>query len=189
MVRLDCPPISFFFVRLSSLLELWVDNAPRLGFSWVEIILLGLSCVSFFPLVHHFVWFTQPLIMFGEGEVRSSELEIGLSSSKDRKALKVTSPLTPYKAWDVCYVLKMKDEGRIRSRFQFPSSVRVRIPNDDDKACRSYVDKVCFYKANFISGLHFPIHPFLRKLFSRLSFAPAQLVPNSWRIVIFCLVV
>ena len=127
--------------------------------------------------------------MFGEGEVRSSELETGLSSSEDRKALKVTSPSTPYKAWDVCYVLKRKDEGRIRSRFQFPSSVRVRIPNDDDKACRSYVDNVCFYEANFVSGLYFPIHPFLRKLFSRLSFDPAQLVPNSWRIVICCTVV
>ena len=98
MVRLDCPPISFFFVRLSSLLELWVDNAPRLGFSWVEIVLLGLSCVSFFPLVHHFVWFAQPLIMSRKGEVRSSELETSFSSFEDRKAFKVTSSSTPYKA-------------------------------------------------------------------------------------------
>ena len=102
---------------------------------------------------------------------------------------KVTSSSTPYKAWDVCCVLKGKDEGRIRSRFQFPPSVRVRIPNDDDTACRSYVDKVCFYEANFVSRLHFPIHPFLRELFNRLSLALAQLVLNSWRIVIFCLVV
>ena len=79
-------------------MRLWVGNAPRLGFSWVEIVLLSLFCVSFFPLVHRFVWFAQPLIMFGEGEVRSSELETGLSSSEDRKALKVTSPSTPYKA-------------------------------------------------------------------------------------------
>lgn len=91
---------------------------------------------------------------------------------KDHKALKVTSPSTPDKAWDVCYVLKRKVKGRIRSRFQFPLSVRIRITNDNDKACHSYVDKVCFYEANFVSGLHFPIYPFLRKLFSRLSFAP-----------------
>ena len=127
--------------------------------------------------------------MFGEGEVMSSELKTGLSSSEDHKALKVTSPSTPSKAWDVCCVLKRKYEGRIRSRFQFPSLVRVRIPNDNDKACRSYVDEVCFYEANFVSGLRLPIHPFLRKLFSHLSFAPTQLVPNSWRIVICCMVV
>ena len=127
--------------------------------------------------------------MFGEGEVMSSELKTGLSSSEDHKALKVTSPSTTFKAWDVCYVLKRKYEGRIRSRFQFPSSIRVRIPNDNDKACCSYVGMVCFYEANFVGGLCFPIHPFLRKLLSRLSFAPTQLVPNSWRIVICCMVV
>ena len=38
-----------------------------------------------FPLVHHFVWFAQPLVMSGEGDVRSSELETNLSSSKDRE--------------------------------------------------------------------------------------------------------
>ena len=51
-----------------------------------------------FPLVHHFVWFSQPLIMSRKGEVRSSELESSLSLSEDRKALEVTSPSIPYKA-------------------------------------------------------------------------------------------
>ena len=127
--------------------------------------------------------------MSGEGEVRSSELETGLSSFKNRRALKATSLLTPYKAWDICCALKEKDEGRIRNRFQFPSLVKVRISDGNDRACHSYVDKVCFYKANFVSGFHFPIHPFLRELFSHLLLAPAQLVPNSWRIVICCMVV
>ena len=71
--------------------------------------------------------------MCREGEVRSSELETGLSSSKDRKALEVTSPSTPYKTWDICCALKGKDENRIRNRFQFPSSVKVKIRNDDDR--------------------------------------------------------
>ena len=127
--------------------------------------------------------------MSREGEVRSSELETDLSSSEDRKALKVTFLSIPNKAQDVCCVLKGKDEGRIRSRFQFPSSVRVRIPNNDDRACRFYANEMCFYKANFVSGFCFPIHPFLKELFSCLSLALAQLVPNSWRIVICCMVV
>ena len=126
--------------------------------------------------------------MSGEGKVRSSELETNLSSSGDCRALEVTSPSTPYKAWDICYALKGKDEGGIRNRFQFPSSVMIRIPNDDDRDCHSYANEVCFYKANFVSGLRFPIPPFLRELFSYLFLAPTQLVPNSWRIVICCMV-
>nr|POF09658.1 hypothetical protein CFP56_10837 [Quercus suber] len=55
----------------------------------------------------------------------STELETSLSSFEDHKALEITSPSIPYKAWDVCCVLKGKDKGRIRSRFQFPSSVRI----------------------------------------------------------------
>ena len=51
-----------------------------------------------FPLVHHFVWFAQPLIMSRKGEVRSSELESSLSLSEDHKALKVTSLSIPYNA-------------------------------------------------------------------------------------------
>lgn len=80
--------------------------------------------------------------------------------------------------------MRGKEKGRIRSRIQFPSSIRVRIPSDDDRACRSYADEVCFYEANFVNGLRFLIHPFLRELFIHLSLAPFQLVPNLWRVVI-----
>ena len=83
--------------------------------------------------------------------------------------------------------MRGKDEGR--SRFQFLSLVRVRILSDNDRACRSYVDEVCLNEANFVNGLRFPIHHFLRELFNHLSLAPAQLVPNSWRIVICRMVV
>ena len=56
-------------------------------------------------------------------------------------------------------------------------------------ACHSYADEVCFYEADFVSGLRFLVHPFVRELFSYLHFASAQLVPNSWRILISCIVV
>ena len=63
------------------------------------------------------------------------------------------------------------------------------IPSDEDRACHSYADEVCFYEADFASDLHLLIHPFVRELFAYLHLAPAQLVPNSWRIVIFFMVV
>lgn len=34
----------------------------------------------------------------------------------------------------------------IRDRFQFPSSVRIRVPDDDNRACHSCADEVCFYE-------------------------------------------
>ena len=58
--------------------------------------------------------------------------------------------------------------------------MKIRIPSDKERACHSYADKVCFLKADFVSGFHFPVHPFVRELFSYLHLALAQLVPNSW---------
>ena len=113
------------------------------------------------------------------GEVRSSELETGLSSSDDHEVPEVTSPSIPYKACNISCALLGKDEKQIRDRFQFPNSIRIRILSDEDRACHSYVDEVCFYEADFASGLRLPVHPFVRKLFAYLHLAPAQLVPNS----------
>ena len=90
------------------------------------------------------------------GEVRSSELETGLSSSDNRVIPEVTSPSTPYKAWNIPCALLEKDEKQIRDRFQFPDLVRIRIPSDKDRAYHSYADEVCFYVVDFISGLRFP---------------------------------
>ena len=94
----DCPSISFLFAHLSGLLEVVGRQGPEVG------LFVGRSC-SFrfalhflFPLVHHSVGIARHLMMSGEGEVRFSELETGLSSSEDCRAFEVTSPSTFYKA-------------------------------------------------------------------------------------------
>ena len=54
------------------------------------------------------------------GEVRSSELETGLSSSDDREVPKVTSPSTPYKAWNIqCALLGIGFNFLIRLELGF----------------------------------------------------------------------
>ncbi|KAL0010596.1 hypothetical protein SO802_005704 [Lithocarpus litseifolius] len=63
------------------------------------------------------------------------------------------------------------------------------IPSNEDTACHSYVDEVCFYEADFTRALCLPTHPLVRELFAYLHLAPAQLVPNSWQIIISCMVV
>jgi len=64
-----------------------------------------------------------------------------------------------------------KEEQRIQDRFQFLDSVKIRISSDEERACHSYADEVCFYKADFTNGLHFLVHPFVRELFSYLQLA------------------
>lgn len=87
MVRSNCPSISIFFAWLSSLLEVVGRQRPKVGLFVARDCSFRFSLgFLFFPLVHHSVGTTQPLIMFKDDEVRSSDLETGLSSSEDRKA-------------------------------------------------------------------------------------------------------
>ena len=172
LVKQDCPSISFFFARLCGLLEFVGRQRPRVRlFVWRDcpyrFVLLFL-----FPLVHCLVEIALTLIMSGK-KFRSSELEMGLSLFENRGVFEVSSSSTPHKAWSICCGLKEKDKKRIKNRFQFPSSVEVRIPDDDDKPCHSYADKVCFYEVDFVSGLRFTVHPFIRELFFHLLLALA----------------
>ena len=142
---------------------------------------------SLFPLVSCSTRVASSLKM--SGEVRSSELETRLSSFDKRKIPKVSCPSTPYKAWNIQCALLEKDEKQIRDRFQFLDSVRIMIPSDEDKAYHSYTDEVCFYEEDFASGFRLPVHPFVRELFAYLHLTLVQLVPNSWQVVVCCMVV
>ena len=46
---------------------------------------------------------------------------------------------------------------------------------------------MCFYEVAFLSGLCFPIHPFIIELLTHFRIASRQLMPNSWRIVVSCM--
>ena len=185
--RVDCTSVAFLFARLGCLLEVVEGECLK----WVSFF-VGEDCPyrfvlsALFPLVSCSARVARLLKM--SGEVRFSELETGLSLSDDRVIPKFTSPSTPYKAWNIPCALLGKDEKQIRDRFQFLDSIRIRIPSDEDRAYYSYVEEVCFYEADFTSDIRLPIHPFVRELFVYLHLAPAQLVPNSWRIIISCMV-
>ena len=142
-----------------------------------------------FPVVPRLVSFTQLLSrMLVKGEVWSSELKTSLSSSKQDNSFEVLSKKISFKALRVLCTIKGTDESRIKKRFQIPL-VKIRIPGVSDRACSYFPNEACLYEADFISGLHFPIHPFIRELFHHLKLAPTQLVPNSWKMVVCCLVI
>ena len=154
-VKVNCPLVAFLFACLGCLLEV----VEREYLKWVSFF-VGEDypyrfAISFlFPLVSCLAKVAKLLKM--SREVTSSELETGLSSSDDHVFPKVTFPSTPYKAWNIPCALSGKYEKRIKDRFQFPDLLRIRIPSDEDRAYHSYVDEVCFYVADFTSGLRFP---------------------------------
>ena len=73
---------------------------------------------------------------------------------------------------------------RFRDRFQFPNETKICLPHENKKTCAFAHGKVWFYEATFLSGLRFPIHPFIMEFFHRLNIAPGQLTPNSWWTII-----
>ena len=85
--------------------------------------------------------------------------------------------------------LKIEVFSKFKDRFQFPEGTRDCLPRKDEKACAFAHGEVCFYEAAFSCGLRFPVHPFIMKLLHHLNLTSRQLMPNSWRIVISCMVI
>uniref|UniRef100_A0A7N2MD58 Uncharacterized protein n=1 Tax=Quercus lobata TaxID=97700 RepID=A0A7N2MD58_QUELO len=76
---------------------------------------------------------------------------------------------------------------RFRDRFQFPNETRVHLPRSSEKVYTFTHGEVCSYEVVFLSGLRFPICPFIIKPLHHLNINPGQLKPNLWKIVISCM--
>uniref|UniRef100_A0A2N9EY24 Transposase (putative) gypsy type domain-containing protein n=1 Tax=Fagus sylvatica TaxID=28930 RepID=A0A2N9EY24_FAGSY len=76
----------------------------------------------------------------------------------------------------------------VRTRYQIPQDVVLRIPGSDERAC-SHVEDVALYESALTAGLRFPVQPFIRELLDFLSLAPGQVAPNGWRVILTCMVV
>ncbi|XP_050260106.1 uncharacterized protein LOC126705254 [Quercus robur] len=85
--------------------------------------------------------------------------------------------------------LKVEVFSKFKDRFQFPEGTKARLPRKGEKACAFAHGEVCFYEAAFSCGLRFPVHPFIMELLYHFNLAPGQIMPNSWRIVISCMVI
>ena len=121
-------------------------------------------------------------------EVRSSELNIGLSSSgksvEGDTAVSTPQEVKAFYALEEACGRDADTIARFKDRFQFPKIVCVRWPSDEDRACHFFLGEICFYEAAFSCGLRFPVHPFIVELLDHFGIAPRQLMPNSWRIVV-----
>lgn len=139
---------------------------------------IALKPILFFlyPLIHHSLikhHLEMTTIKYREDDVRSSELETGLSSNAkslskvvDIATLKLLSSSSshPLQAlFETCF-MKEKHLKGFRKRIQFPKGTSIRWPRLSKKAYNFAHGEECFYEANFLCGLHFPIHPFVMQL-------------------------
>ena len=135
--------------------------------------------------------------------VRLSDLETSLSSNAGMDGVEMdtatsipssflpsvpTPPRSFHALKEECF-LKEDTFIRFRDRFQIPKETRVYLPRRGEKSCVFAHGEVCFYEAMFLCGLKLPVHPFIMEFLHDLNIAPGQLMPNSWRIVISCLVI
>ena len=164
-VRIACPSISFLFARLGGSLGTY----PFLENFVFEGNCLSVVLGDLLPLLRQSLnWFEGLARRELMSEVRSSDLETGLSSNGDPAEgdTAVSGPREVrafYALREVCG-LDAETVSRFKDRFQFPARVRVRLPKDEDRACHFFPGEVCFYESTFSCGLRLPVHPFLMEL-------------------------
>ena len=181
-VMVACPSVSFFFARLGVALGVSGDFLPLVR----DFIFMGcgLSVVlgELSPILGQSIaWFEGEMRRMSE--VRSSELETGLSSSGGPEEGDTTVSIPPmvkafYALEEVCG-LDTNTVSRFKDRFQFPGRVCVCRSNEEDRACHFFPGEVCFYEAPFTYGLSLLVHPFIMELLGHFGIAPGQLMPNS----------
>ena len=146
---------------------------------------LGVALVDLLPLLHQLIdwfesWVREWEIM---SEVRSSEIETGLSSNGDLvegdTAVFAPREVRTFHAPEEVCGLDADTPSRFKDRFQFLERVRVHLPNEEDSACHFFPGEVCFYESTFICRLRFPIHPFLMEILDCFGITPRHLIPNS----------
>ena len=164
---------------------------------------LGLVLGDLYPLLYKSqVWFKSVREVLRRevmgSNVGSGDLERGASSNLGGEGtgadMATSAPsssvvVRTFHALKEKCSLKVEVFSKFKDRFQFPEGTRAHLPRKDERDCAFAHGEVCFYEAAFSCGLRFPVHPFIMRLLYHLNLAPGQLMPNSWRIVISCMVI
>jgi hypothetical protein len=112
-----------------------------------------------------------------EREVREVSSEATPSTSGSRPVSRVNRS---WKAMSYFSKIDQEDINRMRTRYQIPDDVVLRIPDPDERACcPKYEGDVAFYEVDFQAVFRFPLQPFVRELV-RLPFFSAGASGPEW---------
>ena len=96
-------------------------------------------------------------------EVRSSELETGLSSNDDPveedTIVSTSRVVRVFSALDKECGLDAETLSRFRDRFQFPKRVRICLPCREERACHFCPERYVFMRLLFKASLDFQSTP------------------------------
>ena len=140
-VRALCPSVSFLFAHLGASLRISRNFCPLVEDFVCGGNSLSLVLTDLFPLLRQSVDWFEDLVGDQRAmlEVRSNELETGLSSSDDlvEEDTAVSTPrvVRAFSALEEECGLDTKSLSRFRDRFQFPERVRIRLPRKEERAC------------------------------------------------------
>ena len=216
-VQRTSPSVAFLFARLRALIESSakplgvlspVGTYPPIKGFVLSGGGLGLALGDLYPLLYKSqVWFKSVREVLRKevmgSEVGLGDLERGASSNIGEEGTRVDTATSAPSSFQpsipaiirAFHALKEKCSQKIevfskfKDRFQFPKGTRAHLPRKDEKACTFAHGEVCFYEAAFSCGLRFHVHPFIMKLLHHLNLTSGQLMPNSCRIVISCMVI
>ena len=151
-VRTTCPSISFLFTCLGGSLGVF----PHLENFISEGNNLGIVVADMLPLLRQLIDWFRDLVREVMLEVRSSELEIGLSSSGDpvKGDTAISTPREVRAFYAINEECGLDDDtlGRFKDRFQFPKRVKVRLPSKDERACNFFLGKCVFMSLPLLVG-------------------------------------
>jgi hypothetical protein len=120
---------------------------------------------------------------FPEGKAREVLSKVTPSTSGSRPVSRVNRS---WKAMTYFNKVDQDDINRMRTRYQIPDDVFLRIPDPDERACcPKYEGDVAFYEVDFQASLRFPLQPLVRgavrlPLFSAEAGSPKWLANNHF---------
>ncbi|KAK3225768.1 hypothetical protein Dsin_005630 [Dipteronia sinensis] len=81
-------------------------------------------------------------------------------------------------------VLTNDDMGRLQSLYGIPKSIELCATKEHERADWAIPGWTCFCEYNLRHGFRFPVPSLARRLLVYYDIAPAQVKPNSWRILL-----
>ena len=72
----------------------------------------------------------------------------------------------------------------LRGLYYIPEEFGLILVSSSDRVCFSPTGNIEVYEKPLKAGLHFPLHPFIKRILERFSLGLAQIARNSWRHIV-----